>query len=229
LIDVQGGNSVRGLVGDWHWRKFDSLRNPTEGMSLGLNGEWLGGPFGAQYDVTKVSGSGELLIPIWENEEEQRHVLSFRGAAALADPYGDTSDVPIFERYFAGGPGSFLQARGFAFRGLGPHDGSLETGGTAGWVVNTEYVFPLIDTYDARLRESQPFLRGLVFVDQGMLEEDWNELKNGRWRLSVGAGLRLKIPFQLLSAPLEIYYGIPLQRAPEDERQSFQINFTTRF
>src|SRR5262249_5058421 len=29
LLDVEGGNSVRGLVGDWHWTRFDSLRNPT--------------------------------------------------------------------------------------------------------------------------------------------------------------------------------------------------------
>jgi outer membrane protein insertion porin family len=229
LLDVEGGNSVRGLVGEYHWTRFDSLRNTTQGMRLGVNGEWLGGPFGAQYDLLKFSTSGELFVPVYENEEEQRHVLWFRGAFALADPYSRTDETPIFERYFAGGPGSFLQLRGFESRGVGPHDGSLQEGGSAGWVVNTEYVFPLIETYDARLRESTPFLRGVIFADQGMLESDWNSLMDGKWRLSVGAGLRLKIPFQLLSAPLELYYGVPLQKSNEDERQSFQINFSTRF
>ncbi len=229
LLAVEGGNSVRALIADWEFRQLDSLRNPTDGYRLDATGEWLGGALGAQVDAWKATTSAELLVPIFENEEEQRHVLSFRGSAAYARGYGDSRDVPLFERYFAGGPGGFLQGRGFEFRGLGPHDGNFPIGGSAGWTVNTEYVFPLVDIYDARLRENQPFLRGLLFIDQGMLERDWGDLESGRWRMSVGAGLRLKIPFQLFSAPLEIYYGIPVQRAPEDERESFQINFSTRF
>ena len=95
--------------------------------------------------------------------------------------------------------------------------------------MNTEYVFPLLDTYDARLRENQPFLRGLVFMDQGMLSSDWNTFIDDHWRMSVGVGLRLRIPIQILSAPLELYYGIPLQRRRDDERESFQISFSARF
>lgn len=229
LLAVEGGTSVRALIADWEFRQLDSLRNPTEGYRLDASVEWLGGPLGAQVEAVKGTTSAELLVPIFENEEEQRHVLSFRGALAYANGYGDSDDVPLFERYFAGGPGGYLQGRGFEFRGLGPHDGDFPIGGSAGWAVNTEYVFPLVDIYDARLRENQPFLRGLLFVDQGMLERDWGDLEEGRWRMSVGAGLRLRIPFQLFSAPLELYYGIPVQRASEDERESFQINFSTRF
>jgi outer membrane protein insertion porin family len=229
LEAVEGGNSVRGLVGEWGWKDFDSLRFPTQGVRLGMSGEWLGGPFQAQYDVYKLSAVTEFLYPIWENEEEQRHVVSVRGSAAWAKEYADTGDVPFFERYFAGGPFGFLQMRGFEYRGVGPHDGNFSEGGSVGWVVNTEYVFPLMDTYDARIRESQPFLRGVLFADQGMLAEDIGALRHDKWRLSVGCGIRMRIPFQLLNAPLELYYGIPLQRASQDERESFQINFSTRF
>ncbi len=229
LLAVEGGNSVRALVAEWGRTKFDSLRNPTDGTRLQFAGEWLGGPLGAQYEVVKLSASGELLIPIWENEEEQRHVVSLRAAGAWARAYDGTDDVPLFERYFAGGPGGFLKLRSFEFRGIGPHDDNFPVGGSAGWVVNAEYVFPLVDTYDARIRESTPFLRGVLFVDQGMLEQDWVALREGRWCASAGVGVRMRIPFQLLSAPLELYYGIPLERARGDERESFQINFTTRF
>jgi len=229
LLAVEGGNSVRGLISDWEWRRFDSLRNPTEGARLGLRAELLGGPFQSDVDALKTAVTGELLVPVWENEEEQRHVLSLKGSFVLADPYGDSREIPFYERYYAGGPGSLLQLRGFEFRGVGPHDGDFPVGGSAGWVMNTEYVFPLIDTYDARLRESIPFLRGVLFADHGMLEADWDELRDGTWRLSVGAGIRMKIPFQLLSAPLELYYGVPIRRASEDERESFQISFSTRF
>jgi outer membrane protein assembly factor BamA len=62
-----------------------------------------------------------------------------------------------------------------------------------------------------------------------MVSSDWEDLLHDRWRASVGVGLRLKIPIQLLSAPLELYYGVPIQRTREDERESFQINFSTRF
>ena len=229
LLAVEGGNSVRALTSEWSWRKFDSLRNPTEGSAFRVVAEYLGGPLGAQVDAVKLTTTAETIIPVWENAEEQRHVLSFRGATAFADPYGDTEEIPYYERFLAGGPGGLLQLRGFEYNGIGPHDGNFPERGAAGWVVNAEYVFPMIDTYDARLRESQPFLRGLVFVDQGMLEADWGELRSGRWRLSVGAGIRMKIPLAFLSAPLEVYYGIPLQKASEDERESFQINFSTRF
>ncbi len=229
LLAVEGANTVRALVAGWDWRDLDSLRNPTAGWTANLTGEWLGGPLGAEVDAWKASAASEWLLPLFENDEEQVHVLSVAGAASYAAAYGSSDHVPLFERYFAGGPSTFLEARGFQYRGLGPHDDNFSIGGTAGWVINTEYVFPLVSTYDARLRENQPFLRGLVFYDTGMLERDFGDLRDARLRMSVGVGLRLKIPFQLFSAPLEFFYGIPLQKGREDERESFQINFSTRF
>ena len=51
----------------------------------------------------------------------------------------------------------------------------------------------------------------------------------GLWRISVGVGLKLRIPVQILSAPLEFYYGVPIQRDRDDERESFSLSFSTRF
>ena len=229
LIYAYGGNTVRGLVGAYNWQKFDSLRNPTSGKRLDLGGELLGGPLGGDANVYKLSAAGEWLIPTWESEEGQRQVFSNRVAVGYANNYEDSSQTLFYERYFAGGPGGFLQMRGFAWRGVGPHDEGFSQGGNGAWVGNSEYVFPLMDTYDARLRESEPFLRGVIFFDQGMVSSDWEDLLHDRWRASVGVGIRLKIPIQLLSAPLELYYGVPIQRTREDERESFQINFSTRF
>jgi outer membrane protein insertion porin family len=229
LIAANGGNTVRGVIAGFNWQKFDSLRNPTSGRKLDLAGELLGGGFGGDVDVYKLSASAELLLPTWRNEEGQAQVFSNRAAVGYANNFGDSDEVLFYERYFSGGPGGFLQMRGFSWRGVGPHDQSFSEGGNGGWVANTEYVFPLMDTYDARLRENQPFLRGLLFFDQGQLSSDWEDLLHDRWRASVGVGIRLRIPIQLLSAPLELYYGVPIQRTREDERESFQINFSTRF
>lgn len=229
LIDANGGNTVRGIVGSYNWSKFDSLRYPTSGQRLDLGSELLGGAFGGDVDVFKLNAAGLWLLPTWENEEGQRQVLSNRAAVGYATEYGGSDTVLFYERYFAGSPNGFFPVRGFAWRGLGPHDQSFSQGGNGGWTVSTEYVFPLMDTYDARLRESQPFLRGVVFFDQGMLAPEWEDLLHDRWRASTGIGIRLNIPIQLLSAPLELYYSVPIQKTHEDERESFQINFQTRF
>ncbi len=229
LEQVEGGNTVRALMGDFSWAHYDSLRYPTRGQKVDLETELVGGGLGGDADAWKASVSGEWLIPVWENEEQQRQVFSTRGAVAVAGAFWDSPNVPFFERYFAGGPGGLLQMRGFAWRGVGPHDRDFSQGGTHGWVLNHEYVFPLVDYYDARLRENTPFLRGLVFVDHGMLAGGWEELFEDRWRLSAGVGIRLRIPIAILALPLELYYGIPLQRTRYDERESFQINLFTRF
>ena len=63
---------------------------------------------------------------------------------------------------FAGGLAG-LRLRGFDFRGVGPAQADEPVGGAAGVVVNTDYVFPIYEQYDARLREHIPVLRGIVF------------------------------------------------------------------
>ena len=82
--------------------------------------------------------------------------------------------------------------------------------------------------YEARIRENIPMLRGILFTDMGVLQSDWEDIPDGRWRMSVGVGVRLRIPIQILSAPLELYYGVPISRERQDERQAFTINFSTR-
>ena len=229
LEAAQGVTQVHGLLSNWNWQRLDSLRNPTDGQRVDAGAQLLGGPLGGEVDAYKLSASVENLVPVVENEDEQRQVWSVRGAVGFAHPFGPENDIPFFERFFAGGPNDYLQLRGFEYHSVNPHDQSFSKNNEIDWVVNTEYVFPLLDTYDARLRENQPFLRGLVFMDQGMLSSDWNSFIDDHWRMSVGVGLRLRIPIQILSAPLELYYGIPLQRRRDDERESFQISFSARF
>jgi len=229
LVEVEGTNHVRGMTSRFVSSDLDSLRNPTHGWIFDLNGEMLGGPFGAEYDVYKLVTRAEMLYPIYENKEEQRHVLALRGVVAYANEFDNTEEVPIFERYFAGGAGTLLQIRGFEVRGVGPRQSDEPVGGAGGFVLNNEYVFPVYDYYESRLRENVPFVRGVLFSDLGSLETDFEDLKGSLVRISVGAGVRLRIPIQILAAPLEMYYGVPLQKDDDDERQAFTVSFSTRF
>src|SRR5262249_18011930 len=61
LIDANGGNTVRGLIGSYNWSKFDSLRFPTAGERLDLGAEYLGGPIGGDVDVYKLNAAGLWL------------------------------------------------------------------------------------------------------------------------------------------------------------------------
>jgi len=88
-----------------------------------------------------------------------------------------TTDIPIFERIFLGGPNT---VRGFEFRGLGPHFHGDALGGAAAWYGNVEYVFPLF----------QKYLRGVFFLDYGNLAPDFGSftIDETRSRPAAGSG-----------------------------------------
>ncbi len=229
VVSQDGGHSTRALTGGGWFRALDSIRNPTDGFLLNADAELLGGPFGGDVDAVKFVLSGEYFYPLYENEEGQRHVLEIKGSMGWANEYDETEEIPFFERFRVGGISRPFTLRGFDFWGVGPHQSDEPVGGTGTVVINTNYVFPIYETYDARLREHIPVLRGILFFDQGSLESDFEDLPDGTWRMAAGVGIRFRIPIPLLAAPLEVYYGVPLNRSRTDERESFTINFSTRF
>lgn len=74
--------------------------------------------------------------------------LLLRSNLAYGDGYGDTSDLPFYERYFAGG---IRTVRGFESNSLGPRDLNLTTGKRTGSVIGgnmrvtagADYIFPI--------------------------------------------------------------------------------------
>ena len=82
--------------------------------------------------------------------------MNSKAAPALASAYGSTNDVPIYERFFAGGANTI---RGYKERAVGPRDtGNDEpVGGDAILVGNAEVTFPLYEK----------MLKGAVFFDIG--------------------------------------------------------------
>ena len=69
----------------------------------------------------------------------------------------DTPDIPIYERFFAGGASSI---RGFAYRGVGPMQNGNPTGGKAMWLANVGVRFPVFGVP----APGAPSLRGVFFV-----------------------------------------------------------------
>ena len=206
LEAAEGVTQVHGLIADWNWQRLDSLQpDRRQGASTPAR-SCSAGRSAARSTPGKLSASVENLFPVVENEDGQRQVWSVRGAVGFAT-VRPRERHPLLRALLRGRTNDYLQLRGFEYRGVGPHDQGFSEGGEIGWVVNTEYVFPLLDTYDARLRENQPFLRGLLFMDQGMLSSDWNV--DGRpLALERRRGHRLASRSRSLSAPLGLYYGV---------------------
>lgn len=96
----------------WSQSKLNRGRLATRGYSQSLNLE-LSIP-GSDLEFYKLIYTGQYFYPI-ANE----WTLRFRTEIGYGDGYGDTTELPFYEHFFAGGFGS---VRGFETRSLGPRD-----------------------------------------------------------------------------------------------------------
>ena len=84
------------------------------------------------------------------------HVLELIGRIGVVESYGNSTSVPLFDRWFLGGIDTL---RGYRYREVGPQDYTGEPlGGGTYWFGSAEYSVPIIDR-----------LRFAVFYDIGMV------------------------------------------------------------
>jgi len=129
------------------------------------------------------------------------HVLEIGGETGVVSAYGDSTQVPIFERYFLGG---LYNLRGYKFHTVGPQDNFGEPlGGDTYFYGAAEYSIPIIKM----IRLAWFYDMGNVFTDpysfnpgpgRGLITDD------------VGIGLRISLPIGG-GVPLRLDYGIPIQ------------------
>ncbi|MFP4224523.1 MAG: outer membrane protein assembly factor BamA [Phycisphaeraceae bacterium] len=216
VFDVEGDNLLTGLGLTLERDTTNSFIFPTRGSRWQAGIERVGA-LGGDFDFTRLTSEYRRFWTLDEDFFGRQTVLSFRGEVG----YTPEDDVPVFERFYAGGHSSF---RGFEFRGVGPRGvnrgGELTddpVGGTWMLLTGLEYNFPLY----GGIEELEPeWLRGVVFTDMGTVSED---VGVDDWRVSVGAGLRLQLPF-LGRAPFAIDFAWPVVKEEEDETRVFSFN-----
>ncbi len=195
----------------------EPLEGPYKGHRERISYEYGGGPLGGDLDFSKVQASLELFFPLFVHEEENlHHVISVSSRLGLIDGHHDTDEIPIFERFFLGGPNT---VRGFDFRGLGPQFFGDALGGTAAWYGNVEYVFPIF----------QKFLRGVLFFDYGNLESDISTFDLDRMRFAAGVGIRVNFPFLGTPLPVGLYIGEAFQHEDDDDTKVFLFTIGAPF
>lgn len=185
--------------------KTDSLFSPTQGWVVGGGADFAGGAIGGDKDFYRLQGRGSYYIPL-----KFKSVLEFRLRAGFVDAYGDSSKVPIFERFFAGGARSI---RGYDERKVGPLDPSTDDpiGGEGLFTANVEYTVPLIE-----------FVKLAAFFDMGNVWSRVEDFGSGDLKSGTGLGLRVKTPI----GPINLDYGYPLSDEPGEEGRSGKFYFS---
>jgi outer membrane protein insertion porin family len=217
VFAVAGESSFTGIGVGVVRTTTDSRIFPTRGNRWEFNAEQIGA-LGGDYDFSKISSEFRQFWTVDEDFFGRRTVLSWRVKASIIP---EDNEAPFFERLYLGGQSSF---RGFEFRGVGPR-GIQNNTGTEGdeavggeWLLTTgaEYNFPIYSEV----------LRAVFFTDMGTLTDDPGI---DEWRVSVGTGLRIKIPF-FGSAPFALDIAAPVLKQEGDQTQvlSFSLDLPFR-
>ena len=178
----------------------DNVYVPTKGFMVNGAFEDAGGIFFGDKNFIKATGSAAVYYTFLE-----KFTLEVKGRLGIIDPYGDSQEVPIYERFFAGGANTI---RGYRERAVSPRDpGSNDPiGGEALTVGNAELTFPVYEKV----------LKGAIFYDVGNVWRRAGDfLWGGNYRQGVGIGVRVKTPI----GPFKLDYGYPLTQNYEDEKK----------
>jgi outer membrane protein insertion porin family len=143
--------------------------------------------------------------------------LNLKGRIGYGDGVGDYKDLPIYEKYHAGGVRS---VRGYDFNSLGPRDSEDDAaGGNLQVITTAEIVFPL-----EALVSADTFRLGLYF-DAGNVFEDVDAYDTTELRQAVGISAKW---FSVIG-PLEFSYSFPINDESGDDTRSFQFALGAAF
>jgi len=225
----ENGDTFDLLTTHFSWGKSTVNRGQmaTRGMSQRVGLE-LSFP-GSDMEYYKLTYAGQYYRPL-----SNSLTMRLRTDLGYGDSYGDTTRLPFFKNYYAGGFGS---VRGFKKNTLGPRDtpAAIDSfqdpdpfGGNVLVEGSAEIIFPLPFIKDQRSIQMSVFVdAGNVFdTDCGDKDEDFcQEPDVGDLRYSVGFGGTWISTF----GPLTFSLAKPLNAGEEDEEEVFQFSMGQTF
>jgi len=154
----------------------------------------------------------------WFKDIYKDFIFSLSGNLGYGDSYSDTTELPFFENFYAGGPKT---VRGFEENTLGPRDDrNRPIGGDTKIVGNAEIIVPV-----PFLEDYKKTVRVTGFIDAGNVYGSGEDVDLGEIRYSTGIGAVWLSPFGALSASI----AMPLNDQATDDVQNFQFTFGTAF
>jgi len=200
------------ITARWRQDSRDRAIFPNTGVLQSLSGE------------ATVPGSDLQYYKISYNYRQywdlvKSLVLSTKGEAGYGDAYGKTSELPFFENFFGGGPGS---VRGYRARSIGPRDSNDDPlGGNGYYAASAELLFP--PPFGKKGSET---IRLATFFDAAsVVDTSDGFFQSDELRYSAGVGFSWLSPVGALT----ISYAIPLKTDGDTDREEFQFSFGQTF
>lgn len=154
----------------------------------------------------------------WFKDIYRDFVFSLSADLGYGDAYDETTELPFFENFFAGGPRT---VRGFKTNTLGPLDSNRRPlGGDTKIIGRAELILPapFLDEYKRSFR-----LTG--FIDAGNVYGPGQKIDLGQIRYSTGIGAIWVSPFGVVQASI----AMPLNEKTGDQTENFQFTFGASF
>ena len=234
-LDIPGdgffGTSVRSLEFNtgWSYESRNRFLFPTRGTRLGIN--LTASIPGSEVEYYVVAVDFAKYIPLWG-----RWIFRVNSELAFGDAYGETTALPPYRNFFAGGPGS---VRGFKESRLGPKDSfNNPYGGNLKVATQFELIVPIPEKLAASTRVSMFYdignvfsTGGVTFFDRLGAETTEYEYRSGNLKQSVGVAVEWLAPLGLL----RFSYSFPLNASEttdrffEDETEEFQFTIGQAF
>jgi len=199
------------LQGFWRYDGRNRAIFATDG-SMATLGYEITTP-GSDLEFYKLNAQYQTYFPFGED-----YTLVYNLDIGYADVYGDTLELPPFERYFVGGSRS---VRGYESNSIGSQRDSNgdPLGGDRKLVTNLEFVLP--NPFSEKSKE----LRLSTFIDGGFAWAPGDKLDLGDLRYSAGVALIWIAPVGIMRFSL----AEPLNAEPGDETTSFQFTLGSMF
>ncbi len=147
----------------------------------------------------------------------KRFALMLGGRIGYGDSWTDR-DLPLFERYFAGGINS---VRGYEYRTLGPRECPKDqpdcedpeaVGGDKQLILKSELHFPIADQWG---------FRGSLFFDQGQAFGPSQNIHIEDLKRSVGLAMQWQSPI----GPIRLSWAFPVNAEPTDRKELLGFAF----
>lgn len=178
------------------------LLDPREGSIVNLTVEQAGGPWQGAYSFYTASIDAKKYWPL-----PGKRTFAARLRLGTGDGFGQSRDLPLFRRFYAGGIAS---TRGYDRHMLGPlNDGDEPVGGRTLLEGSAELRTPIYGNFG-----------GVLFFDVGEVRRKPASLTVGDLQFGAGVGVR----YQTIVGPLRVDLGFPFEAPPGEP--SWQVHFS---
>ena len=170
------------------WDTRDSLFLTRKGELIELAGFIAGGALGGTVQDYGISlESAKYFLLPWDI------IFLLKGEIAVVDSWGNSNNVPIFDRLYLGGANNL---RGFNYREVGPVDEfNNPIGGSSLGYTTFEVTIPVISR-----------VRFAIFSDWGFVNPTAYDFSTSNLNGDIGVGIRLDLPI----GPIRFDYGYPV-------------------